>query len=251
MTARRVVVADDDPGARAALLRALEQAPGITITGAFADGMSALEGIRALRPDIAFLDIEMPGPDGLEIAARLDAPAPAIVFVTAHDRHAIEAFELHVVDYVLKPFEPRRIVEAAERAIHRAATAGEVERLRALVDTLRSGTRPVHAGRFVVREDDRFRFLPVERVDWIEADRNYVVLHSGADTFRIRGNLGAVHEALDPRRFVRIHRSRIVNVDRVAEVQPWFNGDCIAILEDGRQLRVSRTFRDDLLRPIA
>jgi two-component system LytT family response regulator len=256
-TTMRAIVVDDDPGARAALRQAVEGASFMTVVGAFADGQSARQGIRRLQPDIVFLDIDMPPPDGLEIAAELVGEgSPAVVFVTAHDRFAVAAFELHAVDYVLKPFADERIAEAAERAVRRVSAADNAElarRFSALLQSVPVGatSAAAHGRRFLVRQEGRFQFVPVDSVDWIEADGNYVWLHVQSERFRLRGQLSDVLASLDPGHFIRIHRSHAVNIERVREVQPWFNGDYIAILHDGRTLRVSRTFRTHLLKPIA
>jgi two-component system LytT family response regulator len=254
----RAIVVDDDPGARTALQQAVEAASFMTVVGVFADGEAARQGIRRLQPDIVFLDIDMPPPDGMEIASALTGEGnPAVVFVTAHDRFAVAAFELHAVDYVLKPFADQRIAEAAERALRRVAAAGHAEiarRFGALLQSVRvdpTTAVAAHGRRFLVRQESRFQFVPVDSVDWIEADGNYVWLHVQSERFRLRGQLSDVLASLDPGHFIRIHRSHAVNIERVREVQPWFNGDYIAILHDGRTLRVSRTFRTHLLKPIA
>lgn len=254
-SAIRIVLVDDDDDARRALRLALEALPGVRIQAEFADGPTAIAAIRRDEPDLVFLDVEMPELDGLEVAASLGADeAPPIVFVTAYDRHAVAAFELHAVDYVLKPFEDERIHEATRRALRRIATDQQTAALAGFRTLLRSiekgiiGRRDAsRTQRFVVREAGRMRFVPVDDVDWIEAERNYVRLHVGAKSYLVRGNLSHIVEDLDPVRFRRIHRSTVANIDRIAEIRPWQGGDHIAILHDGTQLRVSRTWRRALL----
>jgi two-component system LytT family response regulator len=251
----RAVLVDDDPGARDALRHALERIPAVRVIADFGDGHDAVRGIRELRPDLVFLDIELPGLDGIDVVEHVGPDRmPPVIFVTAWDRHAVKAFELHAVDYVLKPFEDGRIVDAvgrARRAITVERSVDIAARLRAVLTTLsHRGDDADHSPylrRFVVRDGDCFRFLPVGEVDWIEAERNYVRLNAGTTSFLVRGNLSRVLEELDPRRFARIHRSVAVNLERVVAVEPAPGGDGTAVLRDGRRLRVSRTHRRTLL----
>jgi two-component system LytT family response regulator len=257
----RAILVDDDPGARDALRCALERIPSIRVIADFADGHDAVQGIRELRPDVVFLDIELPGLDGIDVVEHVGPDRmPPVIFVTAWGRHAVKAFELHTIDYLLKPFEDAHILAAVGRA-RRAITLerdGDITaRLRAVLRTLaatRSKEESEHSPwlrRFVVRDGDRYRFLPVADVDWIEAQRNYVRLNTGTTSFLLRGNLTRVLAELDPRRFARIHRSVAVNLDRVAAVEPEPGGDGTAVLRDGRRLRVSRTHRRRLLQALA
>lgn len=253
----RAILVDDDAGSRAALRHALQSVPDIEISAEYDNGRSAVEGIERQRPDLVFLDIEMPGMNGLEVAATLTGDdAPPVIFVTAYDRHAITAFEMHAVDYVLKPFEVDRVREATRRAQRRIAADrhdAADDGFRALLRSIERGVTAMdtdpHMQRFVVRDNGRMRFVPVADVDWIEAERNYIRLHVGSATHLVRGNLSRILDDLDPKQFRRIHRSTAVNVDRIAEILPWMGGDCIAVLRDGARLRVSRTRRRALLGP--
>jgi len=258
----RAVLVDDDPGARDALRFALERIPQVRVIADFGDGHDAVRGIRELRPDLVFLGIALPGMDGIAVVERVGPDRmPPVIFVMAWDRHAVRTFELHAIDYVLKPFEDSRIVDAVSRA-RRAITcereADIAARLRAVLATLarpgsghEDGDHSPYLRRFSVRDGDGFRFLPVTEVDWIEAERNYVRLNAGTTSFLVRGNLSRVLDELDPRRFARIHRSVAVNLDRVLAVEPGPGGDGTAVLRDGRRLRVSRTHRRRLLQALS
>jgi len=277
----RVIIVDDEPLARDCMRLALEQMGGVSIVAECRDGIVAAEAIGAQAPDLVLLDVQMPGLDDFGVIERIGAACmPPVVFVTAYDAHALRAFEVHALDYVLKPFDDRRLVAAVEVARSRIRERKQDELGRRLTEVLRewqgtqaaeddaasaaggaSGTRGASPGeqrleranyvaRFTVREDGRARFVPVAAIDWIEADGNYLVLHAGEAQHRVRAPLRDVMRELDPARFVRIHRSTIVNVERIREVQPWFGGDYIAILKSGQQLRVSRGRAAQLLRPM-
>lgn len=251
-----VLIVDDEPLARQSVRAALEPLDGIRVAGEAADGAAAAERISSGGVDAVFLDIRMRGLDGIGLARTLKAlPAgdrPEIVFVTAHDEHAVHAFELEAADYVLKPVDPDRIREAVDRLVRR-------RRLRSALLAMEGGgpgEGPVArapdaepASRIMVRDGEAIRFVPVERVVLFEAEGNYVRLHTDdGDTHLARLTLKSVTERLDPRAFVRVHRSHVVSVDRIREVRPWFGGDYVACLDDGREVRVSRTYRDNLLR---
>jgi len=266
----RVVIADDEPLARDCMRLALREQRDVEILAECADGPETIAAIREHAPDIVFLDVQMPAMDGFEVIANVGADDfPAVVFVTAYDAHAIRAFEVHALDYVLKPFDDARLLAALERARARVHERrhGELGRrlaqlVRELPDEFASdGTRDQPPGergsvrapllrRFAIRDGDRVRFVAAKEIEWIEADGNYVVLHAGDQRHRVRGVLGRLIEQLDPRLFMRVHRSAIVNVEAIREVQPWFGGDYIAILRSGAKVRVSRTRAAELLRPI-
>jgi two-component system, LytTR family, response regulator len=252
----RILIADDERTARARLRRALEEMPGTVIAGEAADGLSAVEQIRALRPDLAILDVQMPELDGFAVLRAVPPDQlPVVVFVTAFDRYALQAFETQAVDYLLKPFTESRFRTAFDRA--RASAGGtdraERTRLTALLEQVRvaqeelremAGGPERHAERLLVPAEGRVVVVPIAQVDYVEAARNNVRVHSGEATHLLRESLGALEQRLDPRRFARIHRSIVVNLDRVAEIQPWFSGDGIVVLESGARLRLSRGFRE-------
>lgn len=247
----RVVVVDDEPLARGRVVAALARHPDLEVVGEAEDGDEAVELLRSLQPDVAFLDVRMPGRDGFEVLRAL-APRerPFVVFVTAFGDRAVDAFRVHAVDYVVKPFDDDDFDDAVSRVRGRLAAAqpaaGE-NQLAALLAAL-PATAPQPATRVRVQDDGRTFFVPVASIRFLEADGNYVVLHTPDAQHRIRATLSGLLERLDASRFVRIHRSTVVNLDALREVQPWFSGDYLAILDDGHQLRVSRHFRDDLLR---
>lgn len=283
----RVAIVDDEPLARDGLRLALRRVPDVTVVAECEDGVSAVDAIQTMRPDLVFLDVQMPGLDGFEVIDRVGVDRmPAVVFVTAFDVHAIRAFEVHAVDYVLKPFEDKRLRAAVERA--RSRQEGELGKQLAQVvrawnagvsylpgaspsdeaenDAPAAGERvlTLHNGnadagrepgsfiaRFTVREDGRIRFVQATDVDYIEADGNYIIMHVGEAKHRVRASLRDVSEQLDPKVFMRVHRSTIVNIHRIREVQPWFGGDYIAILRSGVKLKVSRQRAPHLLRPMA
>jgi two-component system LytT family response regulator len=254
----RVLLVDDEPLARERMRTALARIPGIEVAGESADGLEAVAAILERRPDLVLLDIQMPGLDGFGVVERVGAERmPAVVFVTAFDRYAVQAFEVHALDYVMKPFDPTRFDAAVRRGMEqvRLRRMGQASRqLTSLMRELPPGLEPPasrYATRILVREGEGFGFVETGRLDWLEAAGNYVRLHAAERSWLIRATLAAVQESLDPARFVRIHRSTIVNVERIREIQPWVGGDYVAILKDGRKLRVSRTHREDLLRPIA
>jgi two-component system LytT family response regulator len=248
----RILIVDDEPLARDSIRLVLEAMDDIEITGQATNAAEAVEAIRDTSPDVVLLDVHMPDADGFHVIDAIGADAmPVVVFVTAYDSHAIRAFDVHAIDYVLKPFEDERLIEAVDRATRwlRVEEPQRDDRLDKVVREVRSGGQP-YATRIMVREGDRIRFVRVDSIDWVEAANNNVVLHVGDRRHRIRSTLKGLADQLDPTRFVRIHRSTIINLDRVREVQPWFGGDYIAILEDGRKLKVSRTYREELLRPL-
>lgn len=256
----RALIVDDEPLARDCVRIALENHPGVEIAAECGDGREAVRAIRKLEPDIVFLDVQMPGMDGFGVIEEIGVERmPVVVFVTAYDQHALKAFEIHAVDYLLKPFDDARFGICVEHAVERvrqsdvAALADTLSGvLRELPGPLRDdGGEASRARRIMVRERDTIRFVSVDDIDWLEGAGNYVRVHTGSSSHLIRATLAGLAERLDSARFVRIHRSTIVNVDRIREVQPWAGGDYVAILHDGETLKVSRSYRDDLLRPLS
>jgi len=245
----RVLIIDDEELARQRIRRLLAREEDVEVVGEASDGAQAVESIRSLGPDLVFLDVQMPEVDGFAVLERLrPSPAPAVVFVTAHDDYAVRAFEVHAVDYLRKPFDAARFREAFSRARGRVAGAGAEERARRLEALLAQVEThpPKSRERFMVRSDGRLYFVRIDDIDWVEAAGNYVKLHVGRETHLMRETMAGIEKMLDPSRFLRIHRSAIVNLDRVREMQPWFSGEYTVILRDGTQLRLSRVYRDRL-----
>jgi len=245
----RVLIVDDERPARQKIRRFLSAHTDIEAIFEASDGLKAMQIIRDESPDLVFLDVQMPGLDGFGVAEALDAEtAPHIVFVTAFDQHALRAFDVYAVDYVVKPFDEARFGKALARAksANASRTArSEHARIRRLLDDLQA-RRPATADRFVVEAGDRMVLLPVERIDRVEALRNYVRIHSGKEVFRLRATIARLEERLDSTQFVRINRSDIVNVNRIEELRPWSHGDRIVVLTGGTTLRLSRRYRDRL-----
>jgi two-component system LytT family response regulator len=228
----RVLVADDEPLGRQRLVRLLEQEPDAELVSVCADGQSARAAIRRHDPDLLFLDVEMPALDGFGVLRELGgSERPAVVFVTAHAHYALQAFDAQALDYLLKPFDEERFHRAYVRARDRLTA------------------RPPAAGpevpeRLAVKNDGRVTFVRTAEIDWIEAASNYVRLHVGRESHLIRESMTGIEARLSAGRFLRIHRTAIVNLDRLRELQPWFSGEYIAILADGTRLKVSRGYRE-------
>lgn len=251
MSAFKLLIVDDERPARQKLRRLVSSDPDVGAVLDAADAPSAVELIRGESPDIVLLDVEMPGMDGFGVVEAL-APEerPHIVFVTAYDQYAVRAFDAHAVDYVLKPFDAERLARALARA--KAAVAGRHDREarrrleRALAEVRRE--RPDRLARLLVEEDGRARLLPLDQVERFESAKNYVVVHTAGERYRLRTTLERLEERLDDAEFVRVHRSTIVRVDRVAELQPWTHGDYVVLLHGGARVRLSRRYRDRLER---
>lgn len=246
----RTIIVDDEPLARQALLEFLGRRDDVQVVAACADGHEAIRAIDDHDPDLVFLDIQMPEIDGFGVLEGMEsARMPTVIFVTAHGDYALQAFDAAAVDYVLKPFDDERLERALDRA--RRMAHGDPETAVAVRSTPHPGApHRGHATRVKVRDGEHIQFVRVDDVEWFESDGNYVVLHQGEDETRIRSTLAGLEEALDPRRFVRVHRSAIINLDHLKEVQPWFSGDYLAIMINGQHIRVSRRYKDQLLRDI-
>ena len=241
----RVLIADDEAIARRRIRRLLQAEPDVTIAAECADGATALGAILETRPDLALLDVQMPELDGFEVVQRLpEGDWPAVIFITAFDRYALRAFDVHALDYLLKPFPADRFRTALARARDRLRRRAHDGGLAALVAELRQ--RPRYLTRIAVRARGRVIPLPVSSIDWIQAADNYVTLHAGGREHLVRETLAALERQLDPERFVRIHRSTLINIDRIAEIAPAGHGDGLIRLRDGTTLTLSRTWRDRL-----
>ena len=261
----RTLLVDDEPLARDGLRVRLGRESDIEIVGEASDGPTAVDAILALRPDLVFLDVQMPGFDGFDVVSRTAGQhLPNIVFVTAFDRYALRAFVVHALDYLLKPIAHRRLQEALRRVrteLDRDASVESAERLRAMLearDAESIRTAPAapqseasvgtpHAARFTVRDGERFVLLRTAELDWIEASANYLRFHVGAKVFQVRMTMAELERRLDPAQFSRIHRSTIVNLDRVREIKPEWHGEYQVVLTTGATLRLSRSYRDRLL----
>jgi two-component system LytT family response regulator len=244
----RTLVVDDEPMARERVLSLLQQEDDVEVVGECADGTQALAAIQHQAPDLVFLDVQMPGVDGFGVIEAVGAEKmPSVIFVTAYDEYALRAFEVHALDYLLKPFSRERFREMLKhaRASLERRRAGDLgRRLLALVNDIKPA--PTRVDRLVVKSGGRVFFLRTDDLDWIEAAGNYVRLHLGEESHLFRETMTRMETRLDPRRFVRIHRSRIVNTERIKELQPWFNGEYVVILRNGTRLPLSRGYREKL-----
>ena len=247
----RTVVVDDEKPALTRIVELLEKQPDIEIAGVARHGREAVQLIRCQAPHLLFLDIQMPGMSGFDVLAEV-APGqtPLTIFVTGYDKYAIPAFEAHALDYLLKPFSDERFEAALQRARNhiRTQTVGELGRKFAqlLEDQGQSTPGSPHFQRIVIKSSGRVMFLDAADIDWIEAAGVYVHLHVGSRSYLYRATLGQLQERLDPQQFVRIHRSSMVNTDRIVELQPRTHGDYVVILKNGIELTLSRGYRAQL-----
>lgn len=243
----RILIVDDEPPGRERILDLLKDQPDVEIVGVCADGLEAVAALRDGECDLVFLDVQMPEMNGLEVVEAIGPERmPAVIFVTAYDRYALSAFEVQALDYLLKPFDRERFLKALERArAQRLANPDVVQRrLLALLEEARPGKKPLD--RLVVKTGGRIFFLKMDEIDWIEAAGNYLRLHVGKDTHLIRDTMSALESRIDPNKFLRIHRSTIVNIERVRSIEPLFHGDHVVLLHDDTQLTLSRTYRQRL-----
>ena len=250
----RTVIVDDEELARDRIQTLLEQQPDVEVVGVCTDGPSAVETIDRTQPDLVFLDVQMPGMDGFEVVENLErTKLPAVVFVTAHDAHALKAFEIHALDFLLKPFDQTRFEKALERARGQLSqTKGTTvldSRLVTLLEELHEERK--YSERLIVKSSGRVFFVRTEEIDWVEASGNYVKIHTKSDAHLLRESMKNMEAKLDPKTFVRIHRSAIVNIDHIKELEPWFHGEYIVIMRDGTRLTASRVFSDRLSALIA
>ncbi|HEY0966575.1 MAG TPA: LytTR family DNA-binding domain-containing protein [Opitutaceae bacterium] len=263
----RILVVDDEPAARRGVKLLLDAVSYVEVIGEVGDGPEAVRQIEKLRPDIVFLDVQMPGCDGFEVIQRVGTSAmPAVVFVTAYDEHALRAFDVSAVDYLLKPYEDARFHAALARAREevRRRRAGDLgSRLERLIAAFERAPAPAPAApvaaaaptgtdaggltdRILIKSSGEIYFLKMEEIDWIEAEGDYMKFHAAGRAHLLRETMARLEARLDPRRFIRIHRSTIVNVDRVRKMSPAFAGEYAVILHDGTKLRLSRGYQDRL-----
>ena len=244
----RVAIVDDEPLARRRIRKLLARDADVETVCDCADGYEAAAAIVEHAPDLVFLDVRMPEVDGFQLLERLQpARLPLVIFVTAYDEYALRAFEVSAVDYLLKPFDRKRFAQALQRAKARLATergSDMNQRTLALLEEIKA--RSSHLERLVVKSGGRAFFLKAEEINWIEAEGKYVRLHVGRESYLLREAIGTLEAQLDPKRFLRIHRSTVVNIDCVRELQPWFHGEYRVLLCDGTELTLSRGCRKKL-----
>lgn len=243
----RTLIIDDVALARERLKRCLAVEPEIEIVGECENGEQAVAAIRSLTPDLIFLDVQMPALDGFGVLETLkDERAPAVIFVTAYNEYAIQAFEVNALDYLLKPVDCERLSKAVERAKSRLTLSNQDDhldsRFRALLEDIKTGSKFLK--RLTIKLTGRTILLPTDEIDWIETHGNYLKVHAGRDSHLIRGTMQSLETKLDPEKFVRVHRSVIVNVEKIKEIYPRSNGDQDLVLQNGRQLMLSRNYRD-------
>lgn len=249
----RTLLVDDEPLARQRMRMLLDRHPDIQVLAECADGPEAVIAIDALAPDLVFLDVEMPTLDGFGVLDCLaDGPLPSIVFVSGHDKYALEAFDTHAVDYLLKPVAAERVDRALERIrSRRAADSPAAEAtdagLRSLATSMRDdaapgGTERRGAARIAVKTDGQLVLLSPEEIGWIEAEGNYVRVHARGTSFVMRETMKRMELRLDPNQFVRIHRGAIINIDSIDVLEPWQHGEYVVRLKDGVRLMASRVF---------
>jgi two-component system LytT family response regulator len=259
-TPLRVMIVDDEAPAREGLRIRLSREDGVAVIGEYGEVSRAIEAIRADPPDLLFLDIEMPLVDGFAMLSKLESVSlPVVVFVTAHPNHAVRAFGVPAIDYLLKPVDPERLREAIERARTYWVSVRKGEIADRVLGVLRDADRGIVAGesgaqgtsnpsRIPVRREGGIQFVAPAEIDWIEAAGDSVRIHVSKATHLVRKSMGEMLAMLDGRTFLRIHRSTIVNVDRVRELQPYFHGEYVVVLRDGTKLKLSRGYRDSLSR---
>ena len=246
----KVAIADDEPLARERLRSLLDGRERYAIVAECGDGAEALAALTQHDIDLLFLDVQMPGLDGFQILESLSAERfPMIVFVTAFNDYALRAFDVSALDYLLKPFDRERFEKTLARVEERLAGREKVEmsgELREFLRTLSTTAAPTHVSRFPVRANGEIYFVRVEDVDWIDAEGNYVALHAAGRRHLVRDTIKSLEDRLDPSKFVRVHRSAIINVDRLRKLQPYFHGEYVITLQDGTTLTSSRTYSDRL-----
>ncbi len=258
MRSIRTLIVDDEPAARAGMRHLLARDPEIVVAGECANGGQAVAAIRDDAPDLVFLDVQMPELDGFDVLREVGVEdAPAVVFVTAYDQYALRAFDVHAIDYLLKPFTDDRFREALERAKRQVGQGrfGELSKnLAALLETFGAapvaipapGPRPAYLERLVIKSGGKVTLLRVAEIDWIDAEGDYVRIHVGKAWHLLRETMKNLEARLDPARFVRIHRSTIVNLEKIKELQPFFRGEYVVVLHNATTLKLSRGYRANL-----
>jgi two-component system LytT family response regulator len=240
----RAVVVDDEPIARGHLRALLEDRGDVQVIAECGDGQTAVDRIRSLGPDLVLLDVQMPELDGLDVVRTIGPDRmPPVVFVTAHDQHAVEAFEVHALDYVLKPVHRARFNGAIDRVVGLIRSGSAVQSSRPLAEALERLSPSPAIERVAIRSGERVLYLRVSDIDWIEAADDLVRIHVGKTVHDHRATMTQIEQRLPSSKFVRIHRSTIVNLERIREFQPWFQGDWILVLADGTRLQSGKSYR--------
>jgi two-component system LytT family response regulator len=244
----RVLIVDDEPLARRRIHKLVSNDSDLEVVGDCANGQEAIEAIHRQSPHLVFLDVQMPEIDGFAVLEAIEADAmPLIIFVTAYDRYALKAFEVHAFDYLLKPFDRARFEKTLQQAKQRVRSEGSgamSHRALALLEELRAQTHRLE--RLMIKTGGRVFFIKADDIDWLEAEGKYVRLHVGEETHLLREAIGNLESRLDARKFLRIHRSTIVNIERIRELEAWFHGEYRVILRDGTRLMMSRSCRKRL-----
>lgn len=244
----RALIVDDEPLARSRIRKMLSHDPEIELLGECANGRDAIHAIEGQKPQIVFLDVQMPEISGFEVIEALETEfMPLVIFVTAHDKYALRALEIHAFDYLLKPFDKKRFDKTLQQAKQRIQTEnrGQVNhRTLALLEELRARTN--HLERLIIKSGGRVFFIKADDIDWLEAEGKYVRLHIGKEAHLLREAIGSLESRLDPKKFLRIHRSTIVNIERIQELESWFHNEYRVILRDGTKLMMSRSCRKRL-----
>ena len=243
------LIVDDEPLARKFIRRLLEDDRSVEIVGECGNGREAVAAVLEKKPDLVFLDIQMPEMDGFAVIESLGVEnLPAVIFVTAYEQYAISAFEIHALDYLLKPFDRPRFEKAMKHAREKFAdrrpNRSEQEQIAALLENVTQ--KPRFLDRLVIKADGRIVFLKTEDIDWIQADDKYVHLHTGNRSHLVRQTLTTMEAQLDTRKFIRVHRSAIVNIERIKELRPMFTGEYTIVLENGTKLTLSRSYKNKL-----
>ena len=246
----RILVVDDEPLAREKIRTMLRDDPEVEIVGECTNGAEAVAAVEEVTPDLLLLDVQMPEVDGFAVLEALKSRhMPQVIFITAYDHYAVHAFEVHALDYLLKPFDRDRFKAAVERAkaqILRQRNGGRELDLRVLALLRQLEAEAKYLERLVVKTGGRVFFLPVDEIDWIEAEGNYVNVHTAKKSYLLRETISSLEAQLDPRKFVRIHRSTVVRIDRIQELQSWSHGEYRVILHNGKELTLSRNYRENL-----
>lgn len=244
----RVIIADDETLARDKLRLMITSEPDVQVVAECQNGAETLRALTSFKPDLLLLDIKMPDLDGFEVLTKMDAAEmPMVIFTTAYDQHAVKAFEAHALDYLLKPFDQERLHQAVDRARHELVKAKDREATQRILHYLSETGRQIGSNRrLIVKAGGRVVFLSFDEIDWVEAAANYVRINVGKEAYLLRRGIGEIAERLDPSQFIRIHRSAIVNVHKIKELQPVNSGEYIVVLKNGKELSCSRGYRSGL-----